>query len=86
MEAIKTCTVHAAHPGNADTGTKLKALAADHFAYDLVSRSDARIARRKFSFRDVQVRPADATGAHLQQYMPGFRLRRRYVFNLEGRS
>ena len=86
MEAIKASAVHTAHPRNANTGARDHPFSRKHFSYDLVPRSDARITRRKLTFRNVQVSAANATGAHFQQNMPRLRLRRGYVLNFEGRS
>jgi len=70
---IPALPINAANPGNTNAGAQRKAgrSAFDDFTNDLMTRNQFFTELWKLAFRDVQIGPADTTGAHSQENLPG---------------
>src|ERR1700720_918468 len=71
---IPALPVGAAYPGDSNPGAQrqIRRSAFDDFTNDLVTRNQFFTESWKLAFCDVQVGPADATGVHSQENLPGF--------------
>src|SRR5579864_136135 len=83
--AVSAGAVDAADPGNTNPAAFLYSFSCDNFTHNLVSGNNARMARRKFTFDNVQIGVTDSAGEHTQQNVTWFRLGSGDVFDLERR-
>ena len=73
MLTVPAGAVNPANPGNSDSSTSGKTwrTSFDDLTHNLMTGNKPFPKRWEFAFDDVQVRPADAAGAHPQQNLPG---------------
>src|ERR1700722_13921647 len=73
MTAIPAGPIDASNPGNANARAfwELRRGSFYDLTHNLMARNKFFAKQRQFTLHDMQVGPADATGTHPQNYLPG---------------
>jgi hypothetical protein len=83
VTAEPAIAVYPTHPGDADacSNGQIRRCAIHYFADDLMPGDNARPDWRQVALDDVEIGAADATGHDFEQYLSGFRLWLRQIFD-----